>query len=99
MVNARLRTRSITAGLTASATAANCPNGELARRGRCTIASAITPAACSGVSAGNLSYSVVGLIIGVRTKAMCTVVNLTPSLTVSACSESHRLSSAALLAM
>ncbi len=55
MPNARLRTRSMTAGLTASATAANCPNGELARRGRCTIASVMTPAACSGVRVGNLS--------------------------------------------
>ncbi len=99
MVNARLRTRSITAGLTASARAANCPNGELARRGRCTIASVITPAAWSGVSAGNLSYILVGLIIGVRTSAICTVVNLMSSPTTSACSASHRLSSAALLAM
>ncbi|COY82849.1 Uncharacterised protein [Mycobacterium tuberculosis] len=41
----------------------------------------------------------VGLIIGVLTNAMCTVVNRTLSCTVSACNASHRLSSAALLAM
>lgn len=64
MLKARLRSRSSTAGLTASA--------------------------WSGVSAGNLSYIVVGLIIGVSTSAVCTVVNVMSSLTNSACNASRQ---------
>ena len=82
-------------GATAYATWARVPSGIATRVGRLRMASQIRSAASSGLSAGKLSYILVGAAMVVRTSGMQMVVMRTRSRTTSNPMEREKASKAA----